>query len=55
MIGPGRPIDTSRFFVLCPNLTGGCYGTTGPRFPAPDGNPYLDRFPLLTPNDMMRV
>src|SRR3954463_16419024 len=30
MIGPGRPIDTERFFVICPNLLGGCRGTTGP-------------------------
>jgi homoserine O-acetyltransferase len=55
VIGPGKPIDTHRFFVVCPNLLGGCYGTTGPRFQAPDGDPYLDRFPLLSPNDMMRV
>jgi homoserine O-acetyltransferase len=55
LIGPGRAIDTGRSFVVCPNLVGGCYGTTGPRFPAEDGGPYYDRFPLLTPRDMMRV
>lgn len=55
LIGPGRSIDTNDRFVVCPNLIGGCYGTTGPRFPAPDGAPWLDRFPLLTPRDMMRV
>jgi len=55
LIGPGRVFDTDRSFVVCPNLIGGCYGTTGPRFPAPDGEPYLERFPLLTPRDMMRV
>ncbi len=55
LVGPGRAIDTDRHFVVCPNLIGGCYGTTGPRFPAPDGSPYFDRFPLLTPRDMMRV
>lgn len=55
LIGPGRPIDTDRQFVVCPNLLGGCYGTTGPRFDAPDGEPYLDRFPLLTPLDLMRA
>jgi homoserine O-acetyltransferase len=55
LIGPGRAIDTDRYFVVCPNLLGGCHGTTGPRFPAPDGEPYLDRFPLLTPLDLMRV
>ncbi len=55
LIGPGRVIDTERSYVVCPNLVGGCFGTTGPRFPGPDGEPYLDRFPLLTPRDMMRV
>jgi homoserine O-acetyltransferase len=55
LIGPGRAIDTDTQFVLCPNLLGGCYGTTGPRFLSDDGKPYLDRFPLLTPLDMMRV
>ncbi len=55
LVGPGKAIDTDSHFVVCPNLIGGCYGTTGPRFPAPDGKPYLDRFPLLTPRDMMRV
>lgn len=55
LVGPGRAIDTRRYFVVCPNLLGGCYGTTGPRFPASDGEPYLTRFPLLTPLDMVRV
>ncbi len=35
MVGPGRPIDTDRFFVVCPNLLGGCRGTTGPSSPDP--------------------
>jgi homoserine O-acetyltransferase len=55
LVGPGRAIDTDTHFVVCPNLLGGCYGTTGPRFPAPDGEPYLERFPLLTPGDLMRA
>jgi homoserine O-acetyltransferase len=55
LIGPGRAIDTDRWFVVCPNLLGSCYGSTGPRFPAGDGAPYLERFPLLTPLDLMRV
>ena len=55
LIGPGRAIDTDRHFVVCPNLVGGCHGTTGPRFPDADGEPYLERFPLLAPVDMMRV
>ena len=55
LIGPGRGIDTNRLFVLCPNHLGSCFGSTGPRFPAPDGQPYLERFPLLRPLDLMRV
>ena len=55
LIGPGRALDTDRWFVVCPNLVGSCYGSTGPRFPAPDGAPYLERFPLLTPLDLMRL
>jgi homoserine O-acetyltransferase len=55
LIGPGRALDTDRFFIVCPNIIGGCHGTTGPRFPGPDGRPYLKRFPLLAPIDMMRV
>jgi homoserine O-acetyltransferase len=55
LVGPGRAIDTNECYVVCPNIIGGCYGSTGPRFPAPDGQPYLERFPLLTPLDMMRV
>ncbi len=54
LVGPGRALDTDRFFVVCPNLLGGCHGTTGPRFPAPEGGPYLERFPLLAPVDLMR-
>jgi homoserine O-acetyltransferase/O-succinyltransferase len=55
LVGPGLPIDTDRNFVVCPNLIGGCHGTTGPRFPDDGGEPYLERFPLLAPVDMMRV
>jgi homoserine O-acetyltransferase len=55
LVGPGRAIDTDEHFVVCPNLIGGCYGTTGPEFPSADDKPYRDRFPLLTPRDMMRV
>ena len=55
LFGPGRALDPERQFIVCPNIIGGCYGTTGPRFPGPVGEPFLDRFPLLTPRDMMRV
>lgn len=57
LIGPGKPVDTDRFFVICPNLLGGCQGTTGPASPDParDGDPYGLRFPLFTVADLVRV
>ncbi len=55
LIGPSAPIDTSRFFVVCPNVLGGCQGTTGPASPAPDGLPYGSRFPAITIRDQVAV
>ena len=55
MIGPGAPIDTDRYFVVCPNVLGGCQGTTGPASPAPNGPPYGSRFPLVTIRDQVAV
>lgn len=55
MIGPGAPIDTDRFFVVCPNVLGGCQGSTGPASPAPNGTPYGSRFPMLTVRDQVAV
>jgi homoserine O-acetyltransferase/O-succinyltransferase len=56
IVGPGRPLDTDRFFVLCSNLLGGCRGTTGPSSTDPStGRPYGLRFPLFTVSDLVRV
>jgi homoserine O-acetyltransferase len=55
MIGPGAPVDTDRFFVVCPNVLGGCQGTTGPASDAPDGRPYGSRFPRITIRDQVVV
>ena len=56
MIGPGRPIDTNRWFVVCANVLGGCQGSTGPPSPNPaDGRPYGSRFPVVTIRDMVRA
>lgn len=55
MIGPGKPLDTSRYFIVCINFLGSCYGTTGPASPAPDGEPWGSRFPLVTANDQARA
>ena len=56
LIGPGRAIDTDRWFVVCANVLGGCQGTTGPASPHPvDGRPYGSRFPVVTIRDMVRA
>lgn len=53
IVGPGKAIDTDRFFVVCPNVLGGCQGTTGPASPALDGRPYASRFPVVTIRDQV--
>ena len=56
IIGPGRPLDTERFFVICPNLLGGCSGTTGPAsIEELTGRAYGLRFPLLRVRDLVGV
>ncbi len=56
MIGSGKPIDTERYFVLCPNVIGGCMGSTGPADTNPaTGKPYALNFPVVTIADMMRA
>jgi homoserine O-acetyltransferase len=56
MVGPGKPIDTDRFFVICTNVIGGCMGSTGPADIDPaTGNPYALNFPLVTIRDMVRA
>ncbi len=56
LVGPGRPVDTNRFFVVCPNLLGGCRGTTGPGSLNPaTGKPYGPDFPTVTIGDMVEV
>jgi homoserine O-acetyltransferase len=55
LIGPKAAIDTDRFFVVCPNVFGGCQGTTGPSSLARDGSPYGSRFPPLTIRDQVAI
>ncbi len=56
MIGPGKPIDTNRFFVICPNVVGSCMGTTGPASHNPvTGAPYGLDFPVVTIADIVRA
>lgn len=55
LIGPGKAIDTRRWFVLSSNVLGGCRGTTGPSSPAPDGRAYGSRWPRITIRDQVAV
>jgi homoserine O-acetyltransferase len=56
LIGPGKAIDTDRYFVVCSNVLGGCQGTTGPADLDPvDGRRHGPRFPVVTIRDMVRI
>ena len=56
LVGPGKCIDTDRWFVVCPNVLGGCRGTTGPNSTNPKtGRPYGGDFPLITVGDIVAV
>lgn len=56
VIGPGKPIDTNRFFVICSNVVGGCMGSTGPASTNPaTGKPYGLDLPVITIPDMVRA
>jgi homoserine O-acetyltransferase len=56
VVGPGLPIDTSRYFVICANVLGGCMGSSGPAEPKPDGGgPWGIDFPSVTIRDMVRA
>jgi len=53
LIGPGQAVDTDRWFVVAPNILGGCQGSSGPASAAPDGQAWGSRFPRLTARDQV--
>ncbi|MBL8067211.1 MAG: homoserine O-acetyltransferase [Armatimonadetes bacterium] len=55
LVGPGRTIDTEKYFVVGTNVLGGCRGTTGPCSMAEDGKPYGSRFPTILVEDMVEA
>jgi homoserine O-acetyltransferase len=56
MVGPGKPVDTNRYFVICSNILGSCMGSTGPSSVNPKtGAPYGFDFPMVTIKDMVRA
>jgi homoserine O-acetyltransferase/O-succinyltransferase len=55
MVGPGKPVDTDRYCVICPNVIGSCMGSSGPETAGPDGKPWAMRFPVITIRDMVRA
>jgi homoserine O-acetyltransferase len=56
LIGPGKAIDTDKFFVICTNVIGSCFGSTGPMSPKhPHHEPYRYKFPVVTIKDMVKA
>ncbi len=56
MVGPGRPVDTDRYHVICINVLGSCAGTAGPASPNPEtGEPFGLDFPVITIGDMVKA
>lgn len=56
MIGPGKILDTDKYFIVCPNVLGSCMGTTGPKDINPEtGKPFGLDFPIITIGDMVRT
>jgi homoserine O-acetyltransferase len=56
MVGPGRLFDTDKYFIICANILGSCYGSTGPLSVNPDtGKPYYNDFPLVSVRDMVKA
>lgn len=56
LIGPGKAVNTDKYFVICANVIGSCFGSTGPMSPQhPHHNPYRYKFPVVTVKDMVKA
>jgi len=56
MIGPGKALDTQKYFIVCPNYLGGCYGSTGPASTNPEtGKPWGSSFPAVSAADQVEI
>ncbi|WP_425411253.1 homoserine O-acetyltransferase MetX [Nesterenkonia alba] len=55
LVGPDRPVDPREWFVIAPAIVGGCYGSTGPASPDPEGKPWGSRFPFTTIRDSVHL
>ena len=55
MVGPGMPLDSDKYFIICPNVIGGCQGSTGPSSIHPDGKRWGSRFPSVTIRDLVEA
>ena len=55
IVGPGKAVDTNDYYVVCMNVPGSCYGSSGPSSEAPDGEPWGTRFPAVTVGDWTRA
>lgn len=55
LTGPGKLFDTEKFFIICANMIGSCYGSSGPSSPDKEGNPYLLKFPQVTVRDIVKA
>jgi homoserine O-acetyltransferase len=55
LVGPGKLFDTQKYYIICANMIGSCYGSSGPSTLSPSGEPYLLSFPQVTVRDIVRA
>lgn len=55
LVGPGKLFDTQKYYIICANMIGSCYGSSGPSTLSPSGEPYLLSFPQVTVRDIVKA